>query len=154
MFSIREIIDIAIRLENNGENYYREALKKVSNPSLESHLVYLADQEREHARWFEEFKNKVKVTDEGWQVEEMTKMLQNLIGDQSFSLKEIDISEIDEAERLIEAAIEFEKDTVLFYEMLQSFIEDPETAAGLNVIIEEENRHIQILNDYIISATE
>jgi hypothetical protein len=34
MFSIREIIDIAIKIEKNGESFYREAMEKISNPAL------------------------------------------------------------------------------------------------------------------------
>jgi len=51
-------------------------------------------------------------------------------------------------ESLIELAVELEKDTILFYQMLQAFIEDSDTLAGLNEIIAEENRHIEMLREY------
>jgi rubrerythrin len=51
-------------------------------------------------------------------------------------------------EALIQLAIEFEKDSILFYEMIGSFIEDTETSEKLNEIIAEENRHIELLEDF------
>jgi rubrerythrin len=75
-------------------------------------------------------------------------MLQDLVGDQTFSLDDADLSELDTVESLIELAVELEKDTILFYQMLQAFIEDSDTLEELNEIIAEENRHIEILREY------
>jgi rubrerythrin len=75
-------------------------------------------------------------------------ILQSILGDQSFSLKEADLSKIDSVEAYIQLAIEFEKDSILFYEMIGSFIEDTETSEKLNEIIAEENRHIELLEDF------
>ena len=149
MFSAREIIDMAIKIERNGENYYRQATVKVTDPSLQSLLLFLADEEHEHARWFEAFKQRIKDSDEDRKLAEISgTMLQSVVGNQRFSLDEADLAELDSTEKLIGIAIEFEKDSILFYEMLQSFIEDPETLGQLTEIIAEENRHIEMLNDY------
>ena len=150
MFSIREIIDIAIKIEKNGESYYREAIEKISNPSLKPALLFLADQEHEHIKWFERLKAEMKST-EGHQkvVEISAPMLQSLVGDQTFSLDDADLSRLESVEKLIELAIEMERDTIIFYQMLQSFIEDYDTLKGLDEIIAEENRHIELLMEYI-----
>ena len=149
MFSAREIIDMAIKIERNGENYYRQATVKVTDPSLQSLLLFLADEEHEHARWFEAFKQRIKDSAEDRKLAEITgTMLQSVVGNQRFSLDDADLAELDSTDKLIGIAIEFEKDSILFYEMLQSFIEDSETLRQLNEIIAEENRHIEMLNDY------
>jgi rubrerythrin len=149
MFSIREIIDIAIKIEKNGESFYRDAMEKISDPALKPVLLFLADQEHEHAQWFERLKDKTKTAEGNQKVAEIGEaMLQNLIGDQTFSLDEANLSELDTVESLIELAIELEEDTILFYQMLQAFIEDSATLAGLNEIIAEENRHIEMLREY------
>ena len=75
-------------------------------------------------------------------------ILTGVLGDQSFSLKEADLSKIGNVKDLLQLAVEFEKDTVLFYEMIGSFIEDTETSEKLNEIIAEENRHIELLEDF------
>ncbi|UCF57327.1 MAG: ferritin family protein, partial [Deltaproteobacteria bacterium] len=141
MFSIREIFDLAIQIEKNGEKFYRDALKKISNPSLRSLLEWLADEEVKHQSWFSERKETVGTKVDDVELEEMGgTILQSILGDQSFSLKEADLSKIDNVEELLQLAIEFEKDSILFYGMIGSFIEDAETSEKLNEIIEEENR--------------
>ena len=149
MFSLREIFDLAIQIEKNGEQYYRDAVEKVSNSSLKSMLEWLAEQERKHQSWFFERKDKLDKEGEDLEVAEMgSSILQSILGDQSFSLKEADLSAIDGVEALIQLAVEFEKDSILFYEMIGSFIEDPDTSEKLKEIIAEENRHIELLEDF------
>ena len=149
MFSIREIFDLAIQIEKNGEAFYRDALKEISNPSLRSLLEWLADQEVKHSSWFSEKKEKLGTKGDDLQLDEMAgTMLQEVLGDQSFSLKEADLSKIDDIDALLKLAIEFEKDSIVFYEMIEGFIDDVDTSTKLNEIIEEENHHIQLLQEY------
>jgi rubrerythrin len=149
MFSVREIVDMAIQIEKNGEGYYREALRKTTDPSLESLLTFLADQESKHARWFEELKKRLKAPAGGGDLAEIDGiMLQRLVGEQRFSLDDVDVSQLDDVKKLLEVSIELEKDTIVFYQMLQAFIDDPDTLEGLNEIIAEENSHIQMLSKY------
>jgi rubrerythrin len=148
MFSIREIIDMAIQLEKNAETFYREALARVSTPILEPVLVCLADEEREHTEWFERLKRVVEEAEaDGKEGEISGAALRGLVGDQKFSLAEVDLSEIDNPQALIELAVEHEKDTILFYQMLQSFIQSPETTKELDEIIAQEDQHIKMLQE-------
>ena len=150
MFSVREIIDIAIKIEKNGESYYREAMEKISSPDLKPVLLFLAEQEHEHIKWFEKLKVEIETAEMDQKVAEIGEsMLQRLIGDQTFSLGDADLSELESVEKLIELAIELERDTIIFYQMLQGFIEDSETLKGLDGIIAEENRHIELLMEYV-----
>jgi rubrerythrin len=149
MFSLREVFDLAIQIEKNGEQYYRDAVEKVSNSSLKSMLEWLAEQERKHQSWFFERKDKLDKEGQDLEVAEMgSSILQSILGDQSFSLKEADLSAIDGVEALIQLAVEFEKDSILFYEMIGSFMEDSDTSEKLKEIIAEENRHIELLEDF------
>ena len=77
-----------------------------------------------------------------------SKMLQDVLGDQRFSLAEVEVDDVDTVADLLSIAIEFEEDTIIFFRMLKSLIEDDESLRGLDEIIEEENRHIQALQDY------
>jgi rubrerythrin len=153
MFSIGEIIDLAIQIERNGERVYRNALRHVSNQSLTSLLQWLADEEAEHAKWFSGLKPALTETLVDKELEEMGRaMLEKVLGEQSFSLQETDFSTTDEADDLIKRAIEFEKDTVLFYQMLQAFIDNEETLENLKKIIHEEERHAQVLEELLHSG--
>ena len=48
MFSLKDIIDIAVQIEQNGERVYRNAAGKIEDPSLRSLLQWLADEETQH----------------------------------------------------------------------------------------------------------
>lgn len=150
MFTINEILDIAIRLEKNGEAVYRNAIDKISNPALVSLLEWMAVEESNHAKWFNDLKQKVEIHVKNSIVAEISSdFLDDLIGDQSFSLKEIDFSQVDQTKDLVLIFIEFENDSILFYKMLQPLIQDQDTLVQLHSIVAEENSHIEKLQEFI-----
>lgn len=139
---------MAIQLEKNAETFYREALARVSTPILEPVLKCLADEERDHTEWFERLKRVLEEARAGGGRGELNgAALRSLVGDQKFSLADADLSEIENVRELIELAVEHEKDTILFYQMLQSFIDDPETIQELDEIIAQEEQHIKLLRE-------
>jgi rubrerythrin len=150
MFSSADIIDLAIQIEKNGEKVYRDALEVVQNQAIASILRWLADEEVEHAAWFSELKQAVRKVPVDRRLEDMGRdILHGILGDASFSLKEADFSKLGGIENLLKLAIEFERDTVLFFEMFESFVEDRESLEHLNKIIEEEQRHIEVLQEFL-----
>jgi rubrerythrin len=150
MFSIEEILDLAIRLENNGESVYRHAIEEVAVPELVSLLQWMADEEAEHARWFSELKHKLEIRAVNLFVAEMSrKIFADFLGEKSFSHQDVDFSKIDEVGDLVAVFIDFEKDTILFYETLKPFIEDNDTRTNLEKIIAEENKHIDKLHQFL-----
>lgn len=150
MFSTGEILDLAIGIEKNGEAVYRDALEIVSEPDLVALLTWMADEEVKHAKWFSELKKDVETKSANPFVEEMGRELFNdLLGEKSFSHKEVDFSKVEQIDDLIAIFIEFEKDSVLFYEILEPFIEAESTLENLKKIIAEENNHIAKLQEFI-----
>ena len=150
MFSIGDIIDLAIQIETNAESVYRSALKKISDPVLGSLLRWLVDEEVEHARWFRRLKETIHSEVKDPAVEAMGKtLLRDVLGRQSFSLREADFNEINHLSDLLLLAIEFENDKVIFYNMMRPFIEDSETLDFLKKIINEETLHIQELKKMV-----
>jgi rubrerythrin len=155
MFTALEILDLAIQLEENGEAVYREAAKKASNPDISELLLWMAEEEVKHTGWFTELKQKIESHSINPFMEEMSrKVFGGLLGDKSFSHREVNFSEVDRIEDLIHIFIEFEKDTVLFYETLIPFIEDNHTLQYITKIIAEENNHIQKLHELMAEKTE
>lgn len=153
MFSIHDIIDIAVQLEENGEQFFRNAIQKTKNPALISLFQWLADEEIEHTRWFKNLKLNVRPSIQIPELEKMGRaLLREAVGDQRFALDDADLSKIKQVNALLALAIKFEEDTVLFYQMLQPFIEDRETQDQLKNIIEEEERHAQKLKEFLEGA--
>ena len=148
MFSANEILDMAIKLEKNGEVVYRDAIANVSNPELITLLEWMADEEVKHADWFAELKFKLDQKSVNPFMEKMSRELfSDLLGDKNFFLKDVDFSSVSEIDDLIAIFIEFEKDSVRFYQVLEPFIGDPVSLEGIKKIINEENCHIKRLQE-------
>ena len=146
LFSANEILDLAIKLEKNGEAVYRDAIGKVSNPELIRLLDWMADEEVRHANWFADLKLMLDQKSVNPFMEKMSRELfDDLLGDKNFSLKEVDFASVRDVDELINIFIEFEKDSVRFYQLLEPFVEDPVSLESLKSIIDEENCHINRL---------
>lgn len=143
MFTAHDILDIAIRLEENGEKTYRDALRHTPDPSLEALLTWMAREEGNHARWFNRLKERLTEDEDSQLLAEFSRALaEDVVQGQNFSLQEVDFSTIGTKEKMIRAFIGFETDTIAFYETLGSFIDDPAVIEQLNQIIAEERNHI------------
>ncbi len=155
MFTTSEIIELAIRIEKNGEKTYRKAQEKVSNLSLASMLQWLADEEVEHAKWFADLKENSKGIKSAPELDAMGRtILKSVLGDQAFSITDADFSRLEDRKELLETSIEFEEDTILFYELIGSFMGDEDSLQGLQKIIEEENLHVRKLKESLEEANE
>lgn len=154
MFTAEEILDIAVRLEKNGEKIYRSAAQIVSKSELASLLEWMADEEVTHAENFLKMKKAVTMTAVDPVVEKMGReLVDSMLGERGFSLEDVDFARIDQVNDMIATFIEFEKDTLLFYEMLDSFLDAEETRKTLNRIMAEENNHIKTLQELLGTKT-
>lgn len=146
MFSITEVFDIAIQLEENGERLYRMASEQVADESLRTMLNWLADEEDRHRARFVEMKRGTKAfaTSVQWADEASGAILQSVIGDHAFSLDDLDPATLGNETELMRLAIEFEEDGILFYEMIRSFVSEPSALLHLDAILAEERQHVDL----------
>ena len=112
-------------------------------------LGLLAEEEVKHVDFFVKRLDALKQKRENPLLDEMgTSMLKDILGDQTFSLKEADASALRSVDELVALALEFERDTILFYEMIGSFMTNEEERRELKEIIEEEERHVRLFESY------
>jgi rubrerythrin len=148
MFTIGEVFDLAIRLERNGENFYRRLVGSMVNEDFSTQLLWLADQEAKHGQFFARLKRESStqaLEDLGERSEGA--LLQDFLGEHALSLDEVDPHSLADVPAVLQFALEFEKDTILFFEMIRAFITEQAVLEGLDAIIQEENRHIKVLQD-------
>jgi rubrerythrin len=146
MFTVNDILDIAIQIERNGERIYRAAGKRAEDLQMAQLFNWMADEEMRHAKWFQDLRIPLQVLPEHAEIESMGRsLLQEIMGNQSFSLEDVRMQTVAGAIDLLLLSIEFEKDTIMFYEMLRSFIEEAETIEQLNRVIAEEHDHVSQL---------
>ena len=152
MFTIKEISELAVQIESNGEALYREVAAKVADPDLKKLLEKMAEEEAQHGRWFGNL-GAVPLAgaeDGDTEVEAMGRaLLAQMLGEQTFSLEADSLTHADTLAQVIEQAEEFEKDTIVFYEMLADFIEEAAVADHLKTIISEERAHMEKLGKYL-----
>lgn len=150
MFTIEEILNLAEQLEKNGENVYRQALSLIREKEVAELVRWMADEENRHAQWFSQLKAKWASESQNPLKQEVEQsMLADMLGRQSFSLKEVDFKTIKDERALLAVFIEFEEDTILFYEMLEPFVQDDLVKIQLDRIIEEEHEHIRRITEHL-----
>ena len=157
MFTAMELFDLAIQVEENGERFYRYALGRVREDSLKNVLGLLADQEMEHRSAFLEIKERIgDKTKPAPPVSSLGRdVLRGAMGRHAFSLDELRVDLIQDEKEILEAAINFEEDSILFFEFIASFVSDPGALLTLQQIRAEELKHKEMLLEQIseLSAT-
>jgi rubrerythrin len=61
VFEIKEILELAIRLEKNGEATYRKAMALSSDASMNALLQWMADEEVSRREWFAALKSDLDI---------------------------------------------------------------------------------------------
>ena len=153
MFTAQDILDIAIRLERNGEKTYIDARQHTPDDELKTLLAWIAREEHEHARWFTDLKNRLTQGEDHHLMAELSRALvEDVVQGQAFSLQEVDFETINTPDKMIRTFIGFEDDTIAFYEVLKTFIDDTAIADQLEQIILEEKRHMATFRDMLAGS--
>ncbi|MDR3567684.1 MAG: ferritin family protein [Syntrophobacteraceae bacterium] len=151
MFTASELFELAVRVEENGERFYRDALKKTKPGLVKDLLVWLADQEVEHKNTFARIKEMVAgQTEQDPALMSLGRdVLVGAMGRHAFSLDELEIDSIRDEEEILRAALVFEEDTLIFFDFIAPFVSDRSISAMLDTIKAEERHHKQALLDKI-----
>jgi len=108
----------------------------------------MAEEEESHAEWFRSIQSAQVLSSEQKEMEAIGRsLLQDIVKNNSFSLNSKQLINTDELAEVISQSIEFEQDTILFYEILLDFLDDEETVKQLKDIIQEERNHVKKLED-------
>ncbi len=146
MFTMRDLRTIAVQIERNGEKLYRLASGLVQDPEAARLLEWLADEEAEHAKWFEHLPVSDTVEEGFAQLQALgSQLMQDALDQKTFGLDIDRLLEAGKWAEILEMAIEMEKETITFYQLLHAFVEQEDALEQLEAIIEEENRHVSKL---------
>ena len=149
MFTLPDIFELAIQLEKNGESRCRQILHKRLDPQLNELMLWMATEEKKHINWLQELKTAANALEGNTALDKTNRaLLTGMLGQQSFSLGDADFDRIDDPKTLAALLIEFESDTVLFYELIRTLVTEPQTLAYLDRIIAEEKNHADNIKAY------
>jgi len=148
-FNPGEIYQFAVKIEENGEKYYRWVADTVEKGDLEKLFEYLADAEVNHKKVFkkmlsrfEDYKPRESYPDEYFKY--LRAYADNLI----FSIENLtqDMQSIETARDAIQYGISKELETIAYYREMKNLISESEQDK-INDIIEEEKKHVLKLSE-------
>jgi rubrerythrin len=150
-YSLNEIIDIAIGIEETGYRFYMECISGFKYPLIKDVFEFLAKEELAHKRTFQSFREE-DYGIEGVLNEEYYLYLKAIGGSRLFEEREKNagrmISETATPMDAIKDALVLEKESILFYtEMKELYRGEKKPARLINSIIAEERKHVATLYD-------
>ncbi len=146
-FSIIEVVDQAIEVEEHGYKFYSE-MAKIFGENKEFTKLFdtLAEKELVHEKKFSELKKKIK-DDSIEGEEEVMPYLKAIVESAFFIGEDRPLNAMKNAKTVSEAvdhALDFEKETLLYYMGIKDILESKEI---IDEIIDEEKKHIIWLNE-------
>lgn len=152
-FSGKEVLTMAVRIEENGLRFYTDAARAAKSDGLRELFKVLAEEEGRHIKVFSELRRLVAddTVNEGFdpQLSEASLYLKAIADTEVFTKankgKEVARQVHDEKEAL-KVAIDMEKDSLLFYYELQRLIREKDKAV-LESLIEQEKEHVRKLTE-------
>ena len=150
LFESNEIYLFAVRIEENGETFYRHAAKMAKEKEPRALFTFLADEEVKHKKTFENMLASMERRDveESYPGEYMA-YLQDYLDNKivfSKSSKESEYPEVKDTLSAIEFAIQREISAVLYYHEVKRFVALSQQE-DIDKIIEEERRHFSQLTE-------
>ena len=148
-FNADEVFEMAEEIERNGATFYREVAGKTKNQELKDLFLNMAAMEDGHLETFQQMRQELGVQEKGETAfdpyNEATLYLQAMADSKGFEGMKSPTAKLsgDESmEELFNAAIDAEKNSVLFYVGLKDMVSAKAGKDKVEAIIKEEVRHV------------
>ena len=149
VFESQEIYQFAMRIEENGEKFYRGAAQALGDRETKDLFNHLADEEVKHKKLFESMLSKL----ENLQLYERysgeyLEYLRAYVDDKIvFNKGDVDreLGEVKDARSAIEFAMRREMEAILYFLEMKNLVSKGQQNS-IEKIVEEERRHFTILS--------
>lgn len=149
VFTANDILEFAIRIEENGANFYRFAVQIARDEDAKNLFDQLANMELQHKKTFERiFAAMDKTAAPESYTGEYAAYLHNYVDNAIIFKKEAldqELTRVKDSVSALDFAIQRELDSILYYHEIKGLIPAHEYAA-VDKIIEEERRHVAMLS--------
>jgi rubrerythrin len=146
-FNADEIFEMAEQMERNGEKFYKSAAATIDDEAHKKLLLELAAMETDHEKTFKAMRSDLKAAEKSATVfdpeGEAALYLRALVDTRVFFEKKVDVSSM---EKILKAAIEAEKDSIVFYIGMKNAVPEKLGRDRIEGIIKEEMGHIRLLS--------
>ena len=148
-FDASEILQFAIRIEENGEKFYRHAVRIAKDDDAKEIFSYLADEEIEHKKMFEDLHSKTEKYEpfESYPGEYF-EYLRSYVDKIIFTNEALDkeLSRVSDTISALDFGIQRELDSILYFHEIKKFV--PKIQHNLiDKIIDEERKHFSKLSE-------
>ena len=162
-FNADEIFEMAEQIERNGARFYREIAERNPKGDVRNLFLNFAEMEEEHEKVFISMRKELSDKDKKSTIfdpeGESAQYLRALVdlrvfdgnADEGFAFSE-DLAEEEQMKRALRAAIDLEKESIVFYEGMKEFVPESLGKEKIDDIIKEEMKHIRILTNQLISS--
>lgn len=157
-YNAEEILQMALQIERNGAQYYRSAAEGTEDASIRKLFYDLAAMEDEHEKTFafmkknlsDKEKESTAFDPDNQASAYLRAMVEGVVFDVKTGPQKI-LAQQKTIKDILKQAIEFEKDSIVFYVGMKDVV--PKRLGGEKVddIIREEMRHIGILSRHLSS---
>lgn len=139
IFNAEDVIQFAIRIEENGEKYYQDAERAATDETTKRLFGRLAAEESEHKEFFQKLLLHTNFPDEveDYQGEYMEELRAYIDGDTALQPSPKDRND---TASILDDAARRETHSILYYEGLKKFVSEDDSKV-LDKIKEEEQRH-------------
>jgi rubrerythrin len=148
-FTASDIVEFAIRIEENGAHFYRFAVQIAKDEDTKNLFEKLADAELHHKKTFERILAAMDKTapPEGY-AGEYTAYLHNYVDNAIIFKKEVldqGLTKVKDSLSALDFALQREMDSILYYHEIKGLVPAHEHGT-IDKIIEEERRHVDMLS--------
>jgi rubrerythrin len=148
-FEASDIVEFAIRIEENGANFYRFAVQIAKDESTKKLFEQLATAEDYHRKTFEKiFAAMDKAAPPEGYPGEYAAYLHNYVDNAIIFKKEAldqELARVKDTASALDFAIQREMDSILYYHEIKGMVPTHEHGT-VDKIIEEERRHLTMLS--------
>lgn len=140
-YSGKEIVEIAVRIEENGYAFYIAAAEKIRETNdVKKLFLDLAEQETTHTATFQKIFEKFEPEEFEQSEEDYSAYIQNLADKHIFGKPEAGVelaNTLKTPKEALEAAFKFENDSVAFYKELYSKVKSDSKPIIKQILAEE-----------------
>lgn len=146
MLDVKEIMEFAVFIEEQGYEFYVDAMKKFSEPRVTELFQYLADEEFKHEKIFKHLLIQAGEFKAGEPHDpEYQAYMREFCKAHSLANREATVARLAKAsglEEVLDMAMGFEKDSIIFFSELNG-IYTKGNSAPVDKIIHEEMGHLR-----------
>ncbi|MDH5362642.1 MAG: rubrerythrin [Aigarchaeota archaeon] len=148
-FKASEIVGFAVRIEENGESFYKTLAQSAENADVRDVLEFLASEERKHIMVFRKLLDAVgeyepPVESYPGEYESYVKALVDGHIFTKDKVGELMAKKVSSEMEAVEAGISLEKDSIIFYNEMRNYVPKSEHSV-IDKVIDQEKDHLKRL---------